>query len=115
MGVAHHTCHLVWFEIGRTELLRSRGCAYAELEGEGVFLPVVEVACRYHRPVGYDEELSVETVVAEVGAARVRFRYRILRPATGELIATGTTLHAAWDGRRRPARLPERIREILKP
>jgi acyl-CoA thioester hydrolase len=113
MGVAHHTSHLVWFEIGRTEMMRSLGCSYADLEREQLFLPVVEVTCRYHRPVGYDDRVVVETGVADVGPARIRFQYRLLRPDTDELIATGTTLHAALNGKRRPTRLPQAIRDRL--
>ena len=113
MGIAHHSSHLIWFEIGRTELMRARGISYAELERDKIFLPVVEVACRYHLPVGYDDRILVETEVAEIGAARIRFSYRVIRLEDEKLIATGNTLHAALNGRGTPARLPAKIREVL--
>ncbi|MCZ6669708.1 MAG: thioesterase family protein [Acidobacteria bacterium] len=113
MGIAHHSSHLVWFEIGRTELMRARGISYAELEREKIFLPVVEVACRYHLPVRYDDQVLVETEVAELGAARIRFSYRVLRLKDEKLIATGSTLHAALNGRGTVTRLPAKIREVL--
>src|SRR5215831_2478836 len=50
MGVAYYANYLIWFEVGRTEWLRSRGYTYRSLEGEGVFLPVTEACCR--RPHG---------------------------------------------------------------
>jgi acyl-CoA thioester hydrolase len=114
MGIAHHTSHLVWFEIGRTEMMRARGCSYAALERDGIFLPVVEVTCRYIRPVGYDEPVAIETEVEEIGAARIRFRYRILHAGSGDLIASGTTLHATLNGRRKPTRLPAGVRAVLE-
>lgn len=47
MGIVHHTHHLVWFEIGRTELLRDLGLTYADLEARRIFMPVIEVGARY--------------------------------------------------------------------
>lgn len=113
MGVVHHTNHLIWFEIGRTEFLRARGVSYADLEKEEVFLPVIEVSCRYHHPVYYDELLWVHTEVREVRSARVRFSYRITRQEDGKLVATGSTLHASLNGNRIPTRLPVRVRKVL--
>ena len=55
MGVAYYANYLVWFEVGRTEWLRSRGYTYRALESEGVFLPVTEAACRYLAPSRYDD------------------------------------------------------------
>ncbi|MGH9797405.1 MAG: acyl-CoA thioesterase [Candidatus Polarisedimenticolia bacterium] len=113
MGVAHHASHFVWFEIGRTELMRQRGVVYAALEDEGIFLPVIEAACAYHAPVRYDELLTVLTGVDEAGTVRVRFTYRIERSADGILLASGSTRHAAVDRAGRPRRLPDRLRGLL--
>lgn len=113
MGVAHHASHFVWFEIGRTELMRQRGVTYAALEEEGIFLPVIEAACAYHAPARYDELLTVLTGIEEAGAVRVRFTYRIERSADGVLLASGSTSHAAVDRNGRPRRLPDRLRGLL--
>ena len=113
MGVAHHSYHFVWFEIGRTELMRGRGLPYTRLEEEGTFLPVIEAACAYRAPARYDDLLSVRTVLAQIGPVRVTFSYRIERDADGTLLATGTTTHAAVDGRGRPRRLPARVLGLL--
>lgn len=113
MGVAHHTTHFVWFEIGRTELMRHAGATYAELEEDGLFLPVIEATCSYRAPARYDDEVRVVTEVAEAGPVRVAFRYRIERVADGALLASGTTRHAAVDRSGRPRRLPARLRELL--
>jgi len=113
MGVAHHSHHFVWFEIGRTELMRGRGLPYTRLEEEGTFLPVIEAACAYRAPARYDDLLNVRTVLAQIGPVRVTFSYRIERDADGALLATGTTTHAAVDGRGRPRRLPARVLGLL--
>jgi acyl-CoA thioester hydrolase len=113
MGVAHHASHFVWFEIGRTELMRARGMTYAGVEAEGVFLPVIEAGCTYHSPARYDDLLRVRTEIVEIGGVRVKFQYRIERESNGALLATGSTTHAAVDERGRPRRLPASLRGLL--
>ena len=113
MGVAHHRCHFVWFEIGRTEYLREAGLPYSEVEDAGTFLPVVEASCAYHAPARYDELVVVRTSLREMSAARATFDYRIEREADARLLATGATMHAAVDGQGRPRRFPEDLRRIL--
>jgi len=113
MGVVHHTHFFVWFEIGRTEWMRERGLPYARVEQEGIFLPVIEASCSYRAPARYDDRLRVRTEIAEAGAVRVTFAYRIERAEDGVILATGRTTHAAVDRHGRPRRLPAALRELL--
>jgi len=113
MGVAHHSHHLAWFEVGRTDLLRNLGCTYGEMESKGVFLPVVEVTCRYRAPVRYDDILEVETLLAEVSGSRVIFDYRLRRRGEEKVLAEGRTVHATVDGESRVIRLPAPYRDLL--
>jgi len=113
MGVAHHANHFVWFEIGRTELMRSRGITYRRLEDDGIFLPVIEAACAYHAPARYDDLLRVITRVEDAGGVRVGFTYRVESETDGRLLATGSTRHAAVDRHGRPRRLPAEIRGLF--
>lgn len=107
MGVAHHTHYLVWFELGRTELMREAGCAYGELEeSEGMLFPVAEIGARYLDPARYDEEVSITTRLVSARGARVRFEYAVERAANGDPLATGFTVHAAVGRDGRPRRLP---------
>ena len=113
MGVAHHRNHFVWFEIGRTELMREAGLPYASVEADGLFLPVIEATCSYHAPARYDEEVRVTTTLEKVSPARATFAYRLERAADGRLLASGTTTHAAIDATGRPRRLPQALRRLL--
>jgi acyl-CoA thioester hydrolase len=113
MGVVHHSHFLVWFELGRTELMREAGCPYAEMEREGVWMPVVEASCRYLSPARYDEVLEVRTSLADVSRVTARFEYAIHRPADGRVLATGATRHAATDARGVPRRMPEKILALM--
>ena len=115
MAVAYHGSYLVWFELGRTELMRSLGCAYGALEDEcSVYFPVRSVGARYLSPARYDDEVEVRTRVSRVGGATVRFEYELLRPADGVTLATGFTEHAAVGAGGSPIRLPRPIRDKLR-
>lgn len=107
MGVVHHSHYLTWFELGRTELMRERGYPYAELERDGVFMPVVEAYCRYRSPARYDEELEVEAWIESASRVRIEFGYRIVRPADGKVLATGKTVHVAADSSGAPRRISQ--------
>jgi len=114
MGVAHHTHFLVWFELGRTELMRGLGCPYGVLEDrDGVLFPVIELGASYVAPARYDERLDVLTTLDEVSGARVRFSYAIRSREDGRLLATGFTRHASIGRDGRPTRIPEPLRRAL--
>ncbi len=82
MGIVYYANYLVWFEIGRVELLRSLGLAYSQLEKEHeCILPVVEASCRYRSPARYDDEILIETQPALLRGSVLKFAYRILRKA----------------------------------
>ncbi len=116
MGVVHHTHYLVWFELGRTELMRAAGLPYGVLEDEqGILFPVIEAGARYRRPARYDEALEVRTAIGGLSPVRVRFEYRIVRPGDGVLLADGFSAHAAVGRDGRPQRLPPELMERLLP
>ena len=104
MGVAYHGSFLPWFEVARTALLKENGLPYRELEAAGYFLPVVEMAARYHRPAHYDDALEILTTLREKPAARIRLDYEVRR--NEELLAVGHTVHAFIDRAGRPTRPP---------
>ncbi len=114
MGVVYHSNYLVWFEMGRTELMREAGATYAELEDrQQLFFPVIEAQVRYLSPARYDDLLHVLTRVDSIGRARVRFAYEVRKQGSDDLLATGSTAHAAVNENTRPIRLPDEIRHRL--
>ncbi|MFO8008336.1 MAG: thioesterase family protein [Candidatus Brocadiia bacterium] len=114
MGVVYNSHFLVYFEVGRTEYLRARGRAYADLEAEGVYLAVVEAHCRYLGPAGYDEELEMQTWVDRLRPTRIDFRHRIGRLDDGSAVAEGHVVLACVDGQGRPRRLPADLTELIE-
>ena len=95
MGVAHHTTYPVWFEMGRTELLRASDRSYRDYEAAGVFLAVVTLEASYKKPAIYDDVLELESVLSEIGHVKIIHEYALRRE--GELLATGKTTLACLD------------------
>ncbi len=91
MGIIHHSVYPVWFEIGRTNFIKMLGITYTQLEKDGVMLPLSGLTCQYLRPVHYEDEVIIETIVQKVTPARMEFAYRVL--LDGTVMATGTTTH----------------------
>jgi acyl-CoA thioester hydrolase len=112
MGVVYYANYFVWFEIGRTDLLRTLGGTYRQLEAEGLTLPVIEASCQYAAPCLYDDELVIVTWGRLLSPIRVAFSYAVER-ADGSVAARGRTEHAAIGRDGRPRRLPAFLREAL--
>jgi acyl-CoA thioester hydrolase len=112
MGIAHHANYFIWFEIGRTDLLRSLGWTYREMEASGVALPVIDASCVYSRPVRYDDEVIIATTGRLLSSVRIAFTYELHTNGQAAPAATGRTEHAAVSGGR-PCRLPARVREVF--
>ena len=113
MGITYHANYLVWFEVGRTDWLRTSGWTYRDMEQAGVSLPVIEVFCQYHQPARYDDELEIRTRATLLTPVRIRFDYEVVRVADGTASASGHSVHAALNTSGRPCRLPERVVEML--
>ncbi|MBN2455151.1 MAG: acyl-CoA thioesterase [Sedimentisphaerales bacterium] len=106
-GVVHHSVYPVWFEMGRTELLRENGMAYKDIEKAGVFFVVAQLNIKYRRPAEYDEELELETVCSKVTASRIEHTYKLARCSDGTLLTEGSSLLACVNRQGKIRRIPE--------
>ena len=113
MGVVYHANYFVWFEVGRTDLLRGAGWTYREMEADGVSLPVIEAHCDYRQAARYDDDLEIRTAGTLLSPVRMAFSYEVVRPADGLTVATGRTVHASIDRSGRPCRLPDRVKGLF--
>jgi acyl-CoA thioester hydrolase len=120
MGIVYYANYLVWFELGRVELLRSLGLAYSQLEKEHeCILPVVEATCRYKAPARYDDEILIETRPALLRGSVLKFAYQIWRKPAHEgqerkLLAEGETVHVVCDDQLNKKPLPEHYAAALR-
>jgi acyl-CoA thioester hydrolase len=113
MGIAYHGNYLRWFEIGRTELLRSLGLTYKSVEESGVFLPVSEVHCKYLTPAQYDDFLNIDVKIDKTVKGAIKFDYCITSEDGETVHAKGYTKHAFVDKGGRVIRPPKVLLETI--
>ncbi|MUG73655.1 YbgC/FadM family acyl-CoA thioesterase [Paenibacillus validus] len=96
MGVVYHANYLTWFEVGRTEMIRSLGMPYQTLEARGLLLPLIEADLKFKQPAKYDDTVTIYTRVTAFTHLRLDFAYEVKRGE--ELLVTGSTRHV-WVNR----------------
>jgi len=107
MGLLHHANYLVYFEQGRTELLRAQGLAYRDLEDQGYLLVLTKAQVRYRSPARYDDLLTLRTILVRTTHVKIEHRYELLRGS--ELLAEGETTLACIDREGKVQALPEML------
>ncbi len=96
MGYVYYGNYATYFEVGRTDALRSLDTSYQKLEASGVMMPVVELKCKYIKPAKYDDLLTIKTIVEELPTTRMYFKYEVYNQQ-GILICIGETTLAFID------------------
>ena len=115
MGVVYHSNYLIWFEIGRVELMRALGFEYKLMESEDdCYIVVAEASCRYLSPARYDEILRVRTRISQAGNRIVKYSYELLRDSDEALLATGATTHVICGRDGKPKSLPDKYRSKFR-
>ena len=111
MGVVYHSNFIIWFEVGRVELLRQLGFEYRDMEHEDdCHIAVVDVRVRYKAPARYDDEVLVRTQLKNVRDSLLHFSYEVLRANDGTLLAEGETTHIVVKRNMEKKALPEKYR-----
>ena len=108
MGLLHHANYLVYFEEGRTELLRAQGFTYREIEDQGFYLVLTKVQVRYRSPAYYDDLLTLRTIVQRTTLVKIEHRYELMRG--GVLLAEGETTLGCVDHQGKVQPLPDSLR-----
>lgn len=122
-GVVYNANYLRYFELGRSELMRTHVCSYKEIEEMGLILPVTEAFARYKAPAFYDDLLTIETSIYELNKYTCRFNYRVTKQDQDRprptLVVKGYTIHAAItrEGKlvKLPADIMARLQQLARP
>jgi len=115
MGVVYHANYLVWFEVGRVELIRALGIEYKHMEKEDdCHIVVADAHCRYLQSAKYDEVLRIRTRIAESRNRIVKFSYEVFREPDDKLLAIGETTHIICGSNGRPKLLPAKYQHVFK-
>ena len=110
MGIVYHSNFVIWFEVGRVELLRQLGFEYSQMEQQdNCHIPVVDLRVRYKAPAQYDDEIVVRTELKNVRASLLHFSYEVFRERDRALLATGETMHIIVDDKFERCTLPEKF------
>ena len=113
MGVVYHGVYLEFFETGRTELLRTCGMAYSNIERGGLLLPVLEATLQIQRPARYDELIAVTATMHEPTGIRLLIQYQIHRGDLLLVSGSTTNVFTTADGMK-PVRPPAGFLEVLR-
>ena len=109
MGVVYHSNFVIWFEIGRVELIRQMGFRYRDMEqDDDCHIPVADMHVRYKQPVYYDDEIEVRTRLTEVHRSLLRFRYQVFRAGDETVLAEGETKHIVVNRQLKRRSLPQK-------
>lgn len=115
MGFLYHAHYIDYYDVARTELIRSLGTSNLELENYGVMLPVIEVVSNYKNPAHYDDLLTIKIALKEMPGVKIRFDHEVYRE-NGELINTGHVVLAFMNRETYKAcRPPEWFLDYLRP
>jgi acyl-CoA thioester hydrolase len=110
MGVVHHASYVIWLEQGRTELLRTLGVSYREIEVAGFFVVLSDLQVRYHASARYDDVVLLRATLAGARSRQLSFVYQLRLGVTGALLVTARSEHIVVSrATGRPARLPPEL------
>ncbi|MBQ2322053.1 MAG: acyl-CoA thioesterase [Bacteroidales bacterium] len=113
-GVVYYANYALFYEVGRTEMFRSLGIPYSQIEEKyGIVLPVVELISHYHRSAVYDDLLDIEVTIPERPTAKIKFEYKIYNEARVLLNDGSTTLVFVDTKTGRPVRAPKEVTDLL--
>lgn len=108
MGYVYYGRYLEYFEVARTEMIRSYGISYRELEESGVMLPVIHAEIEYKAPILYDEEMFIKVMIFDVPTVRLQTFYEVTTPAADKVHVFGEVSLCFTDAEtRKPCRAPK--------
>ena len=110
MGVAHHSVYPVWFEVSRTEFIRSFGMPYGKMESGGMYLPLIAMTCEFKGFSRYEDELEIKARISDITKSRLNFKYEVMKGGTA--IAYGATMHVYADRNLRPVNLSKYMPDL---
>ena len=112
MGIAHHANYIHWMEEARIDFMDQLGYSYAHMEEQGVFSPVLSLACEYKHPCVFNEVILIMVSVAGFNGARLMLRYEMKKDEQDELICVANSEHAFMDQKGQILRLKRAVPEL---
>lgn len=117
MCIVHHSNYIRYFEEARVDFMSQIGYSVAELEKQGVIIPVVDVYAKYHKSVRFGDEIKIDMKIIGFTGVRMEFEYKITFADSGELATTGHSSHCFLNEERKPISIKKthpKIFELMK-
>ena len=114
MGIVHHSNYPVWYEVARTKLIKEMGLSYSKLEEQGLILPLLEMQSRFIKPATYEDVLLVTARITKFSIVKLTVEYEVFMKSTGELINTGSTVHALVEKDMKPCNTKKKYPEFYR-
>ncbi len=92
LGIVWHGHYIRYFEDGREAFGNTHGLNYLDVFKHGFVIPVVSVQCDFKKSLRYGDKVIVESKYIPTEAAKMKFTYRLYNAATGEVVATGSSV-----------------------
>ncbi len=115
MGYAHHGNYASYIEEARTDMMRSIGISYLEMENKGIMLPVLELQTTFLKPAFYDDVITIKTIVEEYPSIRFKLLYEIYNQKNELMSTAKTTLVFVNADTMKPTRPPAFFLNKLAP
>ena len=113
MGVVYHGNYATYFEVARTEWLRSMGVTYKYMEDSGIMLPVISPSFNFIKSAKYDDILTITIELKKSPLVKIEFDYEIVNQ-NKEKISTGNSVLAFINMEtNKPTKCPDYILEKL--
>lgn len=112
MGIVHHSNYPKWFEIARKDYLEKAGTPSSRLNDSGFYLPLSELECKFKSPAKYGDKIVVFTRISSMSCSKVKFEYRVLNKASGNILAVGETVHGWTDRNIKPLNIEKSALQI---
>lgn len=115
MGIVHHSNHIRWMEEARLDYMKQSGMDYADVERNGIIMPVTDISCRYKIAIRFDEEVEIRVKLIAFNGIRATYHYEIYTLNDKKLAASGESSHCFLDEKTRvPMNLKKRYPDFYK-
>lgn len=114
MGFVYYGNYATYLEVARVDLFRQLGMSYADIEKQGILLPVSEYNIKYLKPSFYDELLEIRTKIKKKPGVKIQFEYEIFN-AKKQLITSASTTLFFLDARtKKVVRCPDFLMKLME-
>lgn len=114
MGIVHHSNYIRYYEAARCDMMKQTGISYAEVEKQGIMMPILDVTSKYISPLYYGEDITIRVSIREIPTVRVTFYYEVFNSADKLVNVGSTTLGFMHADTRRPTRTPKWYLELFE-